>query len=169
MTMISFATLRAAGLLALLSLALGATPALAASSKDLDARMSSDGLQKTKVKNIDLAYARPGATLAPYKRVKLDPVEVAFSPSWNPTRTGSSLKLSSQEKENIRKGVAKPLCRFEKNDRCRYRLERGEHTSPFTGLRRQKSREKEAIARHPRSRERGQNRGRAGYGENRQA
>jgi hypothetical protein len=107
MKTISFATLRAAGLLAVLSLALGAPTAPAATSKDLDARMSRDGLQKTKVKNIDLAYTRPGATLAAYKRVKLDPVEVAFSPSWNPTRTGSSIKLSTQEKENIRAGVAK--------------------------------------------------------------
>ena len=47
--------------------------------------MARDGLQKTSVRNIDLVYARPGATLAAYKRVKLDPVEVAFSPSWNPT------------------------------------------------------------------------------------
>jgi hypothetical protein len=107
MKRISLATLRVTGALALVSLALGAGGALGASSKDLDARMSRDGLQKTKVKNIDLAYARPGATLAAYKRVKLDPVEVAFSPSWNPTRTGSSLKLSAQEKENIRAGVAK--------------------------------------------------------------
>ena len=107
MKTIPFATLRAAGALALLSLALGAGGALAASSKDLDARMSRDGLQKTKVKNIDLVYARPGATLAAYKRVKLDPVEVTFSPSWNPTRTGSSLKLSAQEKDNIRTGVAR--------------------------------------------------------------
>src|SRR6185295_4555480 len=95
---ISFATLRAAGLL-VLTVALGSTGALAKSSeKDLDARMAGDGLQKTKVKNIDLAYARPGASLAAYKRVKIDPVEVAFSPSWNPTRTGSALKLSTQEK-----------------------------------------------------------------------
>ena len=107
MKTILFATLRAAGVLAVLSAALGAGGALAASGKDLDARMSRDGLQKTTVKNIDLAYARPGATLAAYKRVRIEPVEVAFSPSWNPTRTGSSLKLSAQEKENIRTGVAR--------------------------------------------------------------
>ena len=99
------ATVRAAGLLAM---AVALSSALAASGKDeLEARMSRDGLQKTNVKNIDLAYARPGATLAAYKRVKLDPVEVVFHPSWNPTRTGSSLKLSAQEKETIRSGVAK--------------------------------------------------------------
>jgi len=95
MKTISFATLRAVCALAVLSLAVGAGGAFAASSKDLDARMSADGLQKSKVKNIDLAYVRPGATLAAYRRVKLEPVEVSFSPSWNPTRTGSSLKLSS--------------------------------------------------------------------------
>lgn len=107
MKTISFATLRSACALAVLSLAVGAGGALAASGKDLDARMSADGLQKSKVRNIDLAYVRPGATLAAYRRVKLDPVEVSFSPSWNPTRTGSSLKLSSQEKESIRSGVAR--------------------------------------------------------------
>ena len=100
-------TIAAARVLGLLALAFALSSALAASSKNLEARMAKDGLQKTTVKNIDLVYARPGATLAAYKRVKLDPVEVAFSPSWNPTRTGSSMKLSSQEKENIRTGVAK--------------------------------------------------------------
>jgi len=99
------AALRAAMLLAM---TVALSSALAASSKnELEARMSRDGLEKTKVKNIDLAYARPGTSLVAYKRVKLDPVEVAFSPSWNPTRTGSSLKLSSEEKEAIRTGVAK--------------------------------------------------------------
>jgi len=99
------AALRAATLLAM---TVALSSALAASGKnELEARMSRDGLEKTKVKNIDLAYARPGTSLAAYKRVKLDPVEVAFSPSWNPTRTGSSLKLSSEEKEAIRTGVAK--------------------------------------------------------------
>ena len=99
------AALRAATLLAM---TVALSSALAASGKnELEERMTRDGLQKVKVKNIDLAYARPGASLAAYKRVRLDPVEVAFSPSWNPTRTGSSLKLSTEEKEAIRSGVAK--------------------------------------------------------------
>jgi hypothetical protein len=101
----TIAVARAAGLLAL-SLALSG--ALAASDrKELEALMSKDGLQKASVRNIDMVYVRPGATLAPYKRVKLDPVKVAFSPSWNPDRTGSSMKLSTQEKENIRSTVAR--------------------------------------------------------------
>jgi hypothetical protein len=96
---------RGVGLLAL-SLALSG-PLAASGKKELEALMSKDGLQKTSVRNIDMVYVRPGATLAPYKRVKLDPVKVAFSPSWNPDRTGSSMKLSTQEKENIRSTVAR--------------------------------------------------------------
>ena len=101
----SIAAVRALGVL---SLAFALSGALAASGKqELEALMSKDGLQKTSVRNIDLVYARPGATLAPYKRVKLDPVKVAFSPSWNPTRTGSVTKLTTEEKEEIRARVAK--------------------------------------------------------------
>ena len=51
-------------------------------------------------------YARPGATLAGYKRVKLDPIEVAFHKDWDPKRAGSNLKLSTSERESIRAGVA---------------------------------------------------------------
>jgi hypothetical protein len=99
-----FATLRVATLLAM---TVALSSALAASGKnELEERMTRDGLQKVKVKNIDLAYARPGASLAAYKRVKLDPVDVAFSPR-GIRPTGSSLKLSTEEKEAIRSGVAK--------------------------------------------------------------
>lgn len=84
-------------------------PALAfgASKADLDAAMSHDGLKPIRVKGLDAAYARPGATLAGYSRVRLDPVEVAFHKDWNPTRTGSRIKLSAEERESIRAGVAK--------------------------------------------------------------
>ena len=86
-----------------------AAPAWAASSKSLDEAMSHDGLQRIKVKGVELAYARPGATLAGYTRVKLDPVEVAFKKSWEPTRAGSNIKLSSTDRENIRTGVAQAV------------------------------------------------------------
>jgi hypothetical protein len=81
--------------------------AFAASKAELEQALSHDGLQKVSVKGLDLAYAKPGATLAAYNRVKLEPVEVAFRKDWNPTRTGSSLKLSAEERENIRSGTAK--------------------------------------------------------------
>jgi hypothetical protein len=93
--------------IALLASAFALTGALAAVDPQLDAAMSMDGLVPFKTKDLDLAYTRPGATLSAYKKVMLDPVEVAFHKDWNPERTGSRLKLSATERENIRTGVAK--------------------------------------------------------------
>jgi hypothetical protein len=78
-----------------------------ASPSDLDTAMSHDGLERIQVKGISLAYKRPGATLAGYRRVKIDPVEVAFAKDWNPTRTGSRLPLGAADREEIRTGLAK--------------------------------------------------------------
>ena len=95
--------------LALPLLLLPAAPARSASSssKALEEAMSQGGLRKTSVKGIELAYVKPGATLASYKRVKIDPVEVAFHPSWDPKKTGSNLKVSASERQEILDGVAK--------------------------------------------------------------
>ena len=94
-------------LAAALASALLMTTAGAAAKADLEEAMSYDGLEQIKVKGIDLAYARPDASLAAYSKVMLDPVQVAFSKNWDPTRTGSRFKLSTEERENIRSGVAK--------------------------------------------------------------
>jgi hypothetical protein len=93
-------------LLLALCVALPGAAACGANAK-LDEAMSHDGLQKIGVKGIDLAYARPGAKLSTYKRVMIDPVQVAFSKSWAPKRTGSSLPLSEADRERIRSGVAR--------------------------------------------------------------
>lgn len=66
-----------------------------------------DGLQKVAVKGIDVAYVRPGSNLAPYKRLMMDPVEVAFSKDWDPEKTGSRMKLTEAEREKIRSDLAK--------------------------------------------------------------
>ena len=66
-----------------------------------------DGLQKITVKGIDVAYARPGANLAPYKRIMLDPADVAFSKDWDPQKTGSRMRLSEKDREEIRSGLAR--------------------------------------------------------------
>jgi hypothetical protein len=79
----------------------------AAGSKQNEAGMSHDGLSTISIKGIDRVYARPGATLAGYKSVKLDPVEVAFDKNWDPRRAGSSFRLDATERENIRTGVAR--------------------------------------------------------------
>lgn len=84
-------------------------PATAANGQRaaLEEALSHDGLQKIKVKGIDLAYSRPGASLAGYTKLIIDPVEVSFRKDWDPNRTGSRAKLSTQERENIRSGVAR--------------------------------------------------------------
>jgi hypothetical protein len=83
------------------------TQAFAASMADVDAAMGYDGLKRISVKGIDLAYARPGASLAAYDKVIIVPVEVAFRKDWNPKKTGSELRLGAAERENIRTGVAR--------------------------------------------------------------
>ena len=84
----------------------GLSGAFAAGTAELDQAMAHDGLQKIAIKGVDLAYARPGATLSGYKRVRLDPVEVGFHKDWDPQRTGSRLKLSTSERESIKSGVS---------------------------------------------------------------
>jgi hypothetical protein len=81
--------------------------AIAASKADLEQVLTHDGLQKVTVKDVDQVYVRPGATLAGYNRVKLDPVEVAFRKDWEPKKVGSNVKLTAEERESIRQGVAK--------------------------------------------------------------
>ena len=84
-----------------------ASAAHSATQSDFDKRMSYDGLVPIQVKGISLAYKRPGATLAVYKRVRIDPVEVRFDKNWNPTQTGSRTRVSAEQREEIRSGLAK--------------------------------------------------------------
>src|SRR4051812_22397765 len=87
--------------------AMVAGSAHAATQADFDKAMSYDGLQRVPVKGLSLAYKRPEATLAGYKRVSIDPVEVRFAKDWKPTRAGSRLPLSAADREDIRTGLAK--------------------------------------------------------------
>jgi len=91
----------------LLAAMLIAGAAHAASQAEFDKQMSYDGLEPVRVKGLSLAYRRPGATLAAYKRVKIDPVDVRFSKDWKPTRTGSRIPLGAEDREAIRTGMAK--------------------------------------------------------------
>jgi hypothetical protein len=61
-----------------------------------------DGLQQVKSKKLDLLYVQPGATLASYNKIWIDPVQVAFSKSWKPDR----FKVDSQDRERIRSDLA---------------------------------------------------------------
>lgn len=92
-----------------LAIALSVTPpdAGAAPAADVKSSAAYDGLQPIQVRGIELAFARPGATLAGYRRILLDPVEVAFRKDWNPHRAATDRVLSTAEREAIRTAMAK--------------------------------------------------------------
>ena len=91
----------------LVALAVVLTNAPAATKREVEDAMRLGGLAKVKVKDVELAYVRPHATLAGYKRIQLDPVEVEFRKASDPARAGSAIKLSHDEREKIRAGVAR--------------------------------------------------------------
>jgi Protein of unknown function (DUF3313) len=92
---------------ALAALFLSASLYAQSRQEKLEAALSYDGLQKISVKGIDLAFARPGASLADYKSVMIDPVSVSFHKDWKPKVTGTNRNLSTGEMDNVRSRVAK--------------------------------------------------------------
>lgn len=64
-----------------------------------------EGLKRVKRPGLDTVYVREGATLARYKRVMLDPVEVSFDKNWSPNRGFGSLEAA--DPVAIREGLAK--------------------------------------------------------------
>jgi hypothetical protein len=64
-----------------------------------------DGLVEIKPKRVDAAFLLPGADFRPYKKVMMDPVEVAFKKDWekNYNRDAATLsqRLTSQDVEKI--------------------------------------------------------------------
>jgi hypothetical protein len=73
--------------------------------REAEAEWSADGLQKTKVKGLDLVYARPGASLEGYKQVLLPPISVTFRKEHhNPP--GSPYRMSAADAERIRGRLA---------------------------------------------------------------
>lgn len=84
-----------------------ASNALAQKTNPIDDIATAEGLAKIQVKGVDLAYRREGVNMAPYSKLIVEPVEVAFHKNWDPTRPGSNLKLSKTERDNIRNGVGK--------------------------------------------------------------
>ena len=72
-------------------------------SKSTIPDVTEDGLTRVDIRGVDAAYRRPGADLNKYRKVMLDPVQVAFDPDWDPKRTGSNLKLSAEDRERIRR------------------------------------------------------------------
>jgi len=99
-------TQRTTHMLAFLACVCLGSAAQAAPSAKLTEFMSYDGLQKIKVQGIDLAYARPGATLAGYKKIELAPINVSFAKNWNPKTPNGIFPLNQSERDQIKHNVA---------------------------------------------------------------
>ncbi len=84
-----------------------APPYAYASEDTSTAAIDADGLVRVNVSGIDEVYARPKADLSLYKKVMLDPIEVAFRKDWNPRPGG--VAVSAKEKQDIRDGLARVL------------------------------------------------------------
>ena len=69
------------------------------------AAVDDEGLAPISIKGLDHVSARPGVDLSEYTKVLLDPVEVSFSKSWAPDRTGGP--ITAAERQTIRNGLAK--------------------------------------------------------------
>lgn len=100
-------TLVAACAVAALGAALFPRVALAA-----DAPKEWDGLERQSSKNVDLLYVRPGASLQGYKRVRLEPLYVAFDKNWDPNqgRVGVN-RINKDDLEKIKKGLAEEFAK----------------------------------------------------------
>ena len=66
-----------------------------------------DGLELQPSKNVALLYARPGASLQGYKRIRLEPLQVAFDKNWDPnrSRTGTQ-RMTKSDFEKIKAALA---------------------------------------------------------------
>lgn len=71
------------------------------------AAADAEGLVKVKVPGLQTVYAQPGAQLAGYDKVMLDPIEVSFSKSWRPEIARQP--ITAQEKQEIRADLEKVL------------------------------------------------------------
>lgn len=61
------------------------------------------GLEKIKVKGLDVVYAKPGATLAGYTKVMLGPIPVAFQRNWErQPAPGSRTRMDPKDLQRIR-------------------------------------------------------------------
>lgn len=82
--------LRRAAAIAAVAMALGVCGVVTAKEPTPD---SWDGMPRVKRPGLDAVYVREGASLAKYKKVMLDPVEVSFDKNWDPNRrqTGSNI------------------------------------------------------------------------------
>ena len=68
---------------------------------------SEEGLSKVAVKGLDVVYAKPGATLAGYRKTMLRPISVAFQRDWEKqSAPGSRMPIGAKDSQRIKEGLA---------------------------------------------------------------
>ena len=78
--------------------------------KQAAAEWSEDGLQRVKVSGLDLVYVRPGATLAGYTKVQVNPVSVAFQREWERAmERRAGVRIQPEDMRQIRERLASVL------------------------------------------------------------
>jgi hypothetical protein len=70
------------------------------------AEVSDDGLQRVEISQFDELYVAPGVSLANYRRVMIEPVEVTFKKDW---RKKQHPDLSDRDFESFRNELARAL------------------------------------------------------------
>jgi hypothetical protein len=66
-----------------------------------------DGMKRVERPGLDAVYLREGVSLAKYKKVMLDPVEVSFDKNWDPKKTSSIASYRPVDTQRIRQNLAK--------------------------------------------------------------
>jgi hypothetical protein len=79
-----------------------------------------DGLELRKSKNVAALYVRPEASLAGYKHVRLEPLQVQFDKNWDPnaSRMGTN-RLSAEDFDRIKQGLAEEFVNVTKGELAR--------------------------------------------------
>lgn len=65
-----------------------------------------DGLERTRIKGVDVAFVRPGLSLAPYRKVLLRPIDVGFRRDWGRPTAGTRLRVRPADAQRIRDKLA---------------------------------------------------------------
>src|SRR5271170_2319014 len=72
---------------------------------EVPAATDDEGLVAVQINGLDHVYARPGANLSAYRKIMLDPAEVAFRKDWNPDRAGGP--ITTAQRQAIKDGLAR--------------------------------------------------------------
>ena len=80
---------------------------LPSTKREAAAEWREDGLERVKVQGLDVVFARPGASLAPYDSVLLRPVTVSFRHDWGrSSMAGSAYRIRPEDTRRIKDRLA---------------------------------------------------------------